>query len=354
MKKLAFLIATLGAAAGASAQSSVTLSGIVDNSLTYGSGSLSSRSSLANSANSTSRLIFRGVEDLGGGMSAQFWLEAGLGTDTGQGMATNINNQPTGTGAAVAGTQGITFNRRSTLGLAGDWGELRLGRDYTPQYSSNAKYDPYSNLGVGASQISISSIAGPTQVRASNSVAYHTSPKLGALYATAMYYMGENNSGAATSSDGNGGGVRVLYDTGGFSASAAVARTKFAAGDITSTNLGGDYTWNDIRFMVFGQRDKVGNAIGLTGKGVQVGVVGNVGVGQIKGSWSQYKTTAVGSPKSTKLAVGYVYNFSKRAAVYGTYAHLKNDGGATQSLAGSTTAPNGSSNGFDLGLRFAF
>ena len=354
MKKLAFLVATLGAATGAYAQSSVTLAGIVDNSLTHGSGSVSSRTSLANSANSTSRLIFRGVEDLGGGMSAQFWLEAGLLTDDGQGQATNSNNQPAGTGAAVAGRQGLTFNRRSTVALATDYGELRLGRDYTPQYTSNAKYDPYSNLGVGASQISIGSIAGPTQVRASNSIAYHTSPKLGALYATAMYYMGENNTGAATSRDGTGGGVRVLYDTGGYSASAAWARTRFATGDITSSNLGGDYTWNDIRFMVFGQRDHVDNAIGLTGKGVQVGVVANVGPGQLKGSWSTYKTSAVGEPKSTRVAVGYVYNLSKRAALYGTFAHLKNGGGATQSLAGSVTAPNGSSNGYDLGLRFAF
>jgi predicted porin len=86
-----------------SAQSSVTLFGVVDTDLAIGRGSVADRTQLSNSGNATSRIGFRGVEDLGGGMSASFWLEAGLSTDDGQGNATNSNNQPSGTGAGVAG-----------------------------------------------------------------------------------------------------------------------------------------------------------------------------------------------------------------------------------------------------------
>ena len=57
---------------------------------------------------------------------------------------------------------------------------------------------------------------------------------------------------------------------------------------------------------------------------------------------------------SDKFAIGYVHNLSKRTALYGTYARVSNSGGAAQALNGATTAANGSSNGFDLGVRHAF
>ena len=82
-------------------------------------------------------------------MSASFWLEAGLDNDDGHGAATNSNNQPSGAGAGVDGRQGLTFNRRSTVSLAGGWGELRLGRDYTPQFWNLTVFDPFGTNGVG-------------------------------------------------------------------------------------------------------------------------------------------------------------------------------------------------------------
>ena len=99
----------------------------------YGHGDVADKTQLTNSGYNSSRLGFRGTEDLGGGMSASFWLEAGVNNDDGTGAATSTNNQAIAAPApAVAGTQGLTFNRRSTVSLAGGWGELRLGRDYTP------------------------------------------------------------------------------------------------------------------------------------------------------------------------------------------------------------------------------
>ena len=54
------------------------------------------------------------------------------------------------------------------------------------------------------------------------------------------------------------------------------------------------------------------------------------------------------------MAIGYVHNLSKRTAVYGTYARVKNSGGSTVSLNGATTAANQSSSGIDIGLRHSF
>jgi predicted porin len=86
MKKSLIALAVLATAGVASAQSSVTLFGIVDATLAFGKGSgvgSSSKTQLTNSGYNGSRLGFRGTEDLGGGMSASFWLEAGVTNDDG-------------------------------------------------------------------------------------------------------------------------------------------------------------------------------------------------------------------------------------------------------------------------------
>ncbi|MFT4243795.1 MAG: porin, partial [Acidovorax sp.] len=89
-------LAALAVVGAASAQSSVTLFGTVDATYQYGSGNVSNMSRLGNSGLNSSAIGFRGVEDLGGGLSASFWLEAGVNNDNGSGATTSTNNQSTG------------------------------------------------------------------------------------------------------------------------------------------------------------------------------------------------------------------------------------------------------------------
>ena len=78
MKKSLIALAVLAAAGTASAQSSVTLFGIVDATIQrVNNDGGPSVTRLTNSGYNSSRLGFRGTEDLGGGLSASFWLEAG-------------------------------------------------------------------------------------------------------------------------------------------------------------------------------------------------------------------------------------------------------------------------------------
>ena len=93
-----------------------------------------SRRALANSGYNSSRLGFRGTEDLGGGLAASFWLEAPITNDDGA------------TGVA-------SFARRSTVSLSGGFGELRLGRDYTPTFWNDTVFDPFGTNGVGSNLI---------------------------------------------------------------------------------------------------------------------------------------------------------------------------------------------------------
>src|SRR3989344_5736140 len=318
MKKSLIALAVLAASGAAMAQSSVTLFGIIDATYAYGSGSLANKSQLTNSGYNSSRLGFRAAEYLGGGMSASFWLEAGVNNDNGSGGTTSTNNQGA---SGVTGGGGLTFNRRSTVSLNGGFGEVRLGRDYTPQFWNLTVFDPFGTNGVGTTQ---------TQC-----------------------YMGENLSNAANKKDGNGLALRAGYANGPINVALAFSDTKFLSGNIKAVNLGGQYDLGVAKIMAHYNQDDVKG--GNEGKGFLIGGLVPVGAGEIRLAYSTYKIDTVGAdPRSNKIALGYVHNLSKRTALYETYAHVSNKNGAAQSLNGSVTAAGDNSNGYDFGIRHSF
>jgi predicted porin len=342
-----------------SAQSSVTMFGVVDVGLAYGSGSLADRTQLISGGNSTSRVGFRGSEALGNGLSASFWLEAGVVADSGAGTASNTNNQTSGTGTSLAGGQGLTFNRRSTVSLLGGWGELRLGRDHSVQFKNRFEVDPFGNNGVGTIQPAAGTLGGPPSSRVSNSIAYYLPPGLGGIYGHAQYYFGENASNSGpTADDGTGGGVRLGYRTSALNISVSTAKTSYArtatTGDITSSSIGVQYRLGEVNLMAGYYVDQVATVAGLTGKGWTLGGLWHVGAGEFKAALSTYGSDSGSRPKTKKLSLGYEHNLSKRTSLYVTYARVHNSGGANVALNRSTTAANASSSGFDLGMRHNF
>lgn len=368
MKKKIVAVAACTVASWACAQSSVTLFGVVDAAVTYttGSGPVStSKWQLTNSANTFSRLGFRGTEDLGGGYAAGFWLEAGLMNDTGSGYSTNTNNQASGN------TQpgGLTFNRRSTVSISGPFGEVRAGRDYTPTFWNTALFDPFgTGSGIGANQIYFSSLGGlssPTGTRASNSVGYFLPPNLAGFYGQVMYAMGENNSDAvlpgpvplSTKDDGDYAGVRVGYLNGPFNIALSTGKTKNAIGDLRVTNVGAWYTFESLMSLKLMGEYYDESQGSVDGKGALVGFILPIGASEIKASYGRYKRELAGNlpdPTSSKIALGYIYNLSKRSAVYATVARLTNSNGAAQALGGVMTSPNHASTGTEFGMRHAF
>jgi predicted porin len=345
MKKSILLLSVLGASAAVNAQSSVSLSGTVDNAVNRVTGSISSKSQLVSGANSTTKLAFRGQEDLGGGMYASFWLETGLNGDTGIGTATNTNNQPSG---AIGGTTGIVFNRRASVELGSKtWGAVEAGRLWSPTYDAfTSRYDLFG-VGVGIGLNYTSSI-NPNQVRVSNGIGYIT-PNFNGFYAKAQHWFGENASNVATADDGTGNGIMLAYENGPWSARAHYARTNFAAGDAIYRAVAAYYDSGVFRIAGNINRDEQGV---LEQKGFNIGGLYRIGVGEAKLTYAQLKTNATAAgPQSRKISIGYVHNLSKRTAIYTTFAHLTNKNGAALAIAGSTTAANQSSKGFDLGIR---
>ena len=372
MKRILTAAAALALCSAASAQSSVTLFGIVD--ATYqqlradGNGSITR---LHNSGYNTSRLGFRGVEDLGGGMSAGFWLEAGMNNDSGAGAATNTNNQPTGGAlAGMNGSQGLTFNRRATVSLFGPFGELRIGRDNTASFWNLNTFDPFLNVGAGnALNLSIGAGRGTTfnpnlfgSARLSNSIAWLTPAKLGGFYGHAMYAMGENpsNAAAGASKDGTYWGLRAGYANGNVNVGVGHGHTKFSAGstvggDYVHSNLGASYKIGRATLMGQWFRDEVQSATPTRQSGWLVGGTVPVGgAGELRASLIR-ANVANSANDGQQWAIGYIHHLSKRTALYATYARVDNRGAGTLFHNGRpTTVPGGETSSLDLGLRHSF
>lgn len=376
MKKSLIALAVMAAAGAASAQSSVTLFGIVDaNVARYSVKGGTHATVLTNSGYNSSRLGFRGTEDLGGGMSASFWLEGSLNNDDGT-------------------PAGFMFRRRSTVSLAGAWGELRLGRDYVPTFWNITVFDPFGTNGVGTTVIQKAKTTGtaapgqggnafgtvgtpavavaandPNAVRASNMVGYFLPPNLGGFYGQVNYAFDEQaaSTGAKT---GRYAGARVGFGSGPFNVALAYGRTSganpttAAQPDVKTWNLGGQWDFGVAKLLGNYDRTKyetstVGNA---TLKGWTIGTLVPVGAGEIRASYSRVKLdTGANDPAANQWAIGYVHNLSKRTALYATYARLKNKDGAAlpiqASLPQATIIPgvaNSSTSGFDLGIRHSF
>jgi len=102
-----------GLSGAAHAQTNVTVYGIMDLGYTFrdADDGSKSRNGIDSGISSGSRLGFRGTEDLGNGLKASFVLEQGIEADTGESAQSKR-----------------TFGRQSWVGLAGAFGEVRLGR----------------------------------------------------------------------------------------------------------------------------------------------------------------------------------------------------------------------------------
>ncbi len=381
MKKSLIAWAVLAAAGAAKAQSSVTLFGIVDATVRFvDAGTGGNVWALTNSALTGSRLGFRGTEDLGGGLSASFWLEAGINNDNGTGVGSNINNAPNG--VSPTGTQGLTFNRRSTVSLAGTWGELRLGRDYVPAFWNVGIFDPFNTQGVGANAIfsyaGMSVLTGGilnitnAGLRASNSIGYIL-PNLGGFYGQALYAFGENNdvsaglttcptnpSAAGTPnacrSNGNVGSVRVGYAAGPVDVAFGWGATTFRpSGQYVQQNLGASWNFGLAKVSALWNQEK---ALGKTANSYLLGATVPIGAGEIKGSYTWGSSTGDGLD-GNMIALGYVYNLSKRTALYTTTSYISNNGKTATynyGVAGTAAVPpvGGNTWGLDFGVKHSF
>lgn len=355
MKKSLLALAALTAFAGAaSAQSSVTLFGVVDvNARNVKNGSAGSIKSLSTDGNASSRLGLRGVEDLGGGMRAGFWIEGGLGAD--------IGSQGGGNGGATA--TGAQWNRRSTVSLMGGFGEVRLGRDYTPTFWNHTIFDPFGTNGVGSSTniISPAPTVAPfgtaqTLVRANNSIGYFLPGGLGGLYGQVMIAAGENQVPGNKYT-----GFRLGYAAGPLNVAFAYGKTGTqtgATGAMKAMNLGGSFNMGFMTLMGQYHKYEEGPVRDLTN--YLIGGSVPMGAGAFKFSLGKTSRTLDSRAErdASQMVLGYTYDLSKRTTLYTHFSRVKNDAGLnyTAGVGGPARAAGTSftSTGYEFGVRHNF
>jgi general bacterial porin, GBP family len=186
--------AMLCAAQAASAQSSVTLYGVIDVFGLWNNNGGTSAVSMRSGGNVGSLFGLKGSEDLGGGTSANFAVENGF----------NINN-----GTFLADSTAM-FYRQSWVGLTNDkYGSLRFGRQYTPSFFIAYPADPFrldEALGLAASAVLARDPAtnGVQYLngRQSNAVQY-LSPNVGGFKLSALYGFSATVSQPTPTTNGN-------------------------------------------------------------------------------------------------------------------------------------------------------
>lgn len=324
MKKSLIALALLSASS-AFAQSNVTIYGIVDASIANEkNGSNASATRLDSGNQSGSRLGFKGSEDLGGGLKANFVLEAGYTLDDG------------------ASAQGALFGRQSYVGLAGGFGAVNLGRQKAPMYDVMDKLDPF-HIGMAGDANRLFK----TSVRVNNAITYFI-PASNGFSGNVMYALGES---AVSSSANKVLGLAFNYDNGPLETAFAYHKSYDATGNDSArkTLLGANYNFGPVKAHASWQGNKGTGRfdvrVWLLGATIPVSPSAAILV-----DYTRVSDKAINNADANQIAIGATYDLSKRTNLYTSYSRTSNDGAAKYNA-----AVNGATDKFfNVGVRHKF
>lgn len=344
MTKKLFALAIISAASAASAQSSLTLYGVVDASVeSIKADDSVTRVSSDNLA--SSRFGLKGTEDLGGGLKALFNLEASLKTDTGAADSTRF------------------FGRQAWVGLSGGFGELRLGR------TDSSIGALAGNTGIlGAQDYDdfkiAKTLAGDKYRRVDNSITYVLPKVVDGLSAQVQYSTraGEPKVlGAETAGDKTGRlyGLSVQYAAGAFGAGAAYLEAKandlgaeersalaYLSYDFTAAKVTGYYNRNASGAGLTGARELLGARLDVP--------LGNAFALQASVSRARDVADVRNDADATIVALKGIYSLSKRTAVYALATTVSNDDNSAIAVGGLTGVAGERSSGLAVGVSHKF
>lgn len=351
MKKSLIALAALSAMAGVvHAQSSVTLYGVVDASVAREKGA-TTQTLLKSGGLNGSRWGMRVVEDLGAGLKGMAVLESGFAIDTGNGLQ-----------------GGRLFGRQAYIGLGGGFGEVRLGRQYTPiglvadDFVGTKPYDVLTVAGT---------LAANAAYRTDNAITFMT-PSLSGFSVQGQYSLGLSgnepapgvNGNVASKSFGKHFGLSAGYKGGPFAASVAYLQIIDNIATVANSQrrraalVGASYDFGmaklaayySVQGMPLGERQKVyGGAVD-----VPVGAFTlSVGGAMVKNALGLRSTAP--NDDARIFTVQGKYDLSKRTALYAGYTGISNKAASTLTI--NTDLPvlaGQSSYGAQVGVRHRF
>ena len=350
MKKhlIAAAVAAAVMAPAAFAQSSVTVYGVVD----FGyddrkvdgsiagatgvvtAGKTTTRGFFPNN-NATSRIGFRGTEDLGGGLKASFQIETGFNA-TAATVGSSTNSGTTSAGSTTFG------DRALWLELSGDFGALRAGRQDTNQRAQVLAYNMagYSNVtGNNMSATAPDTGNGITMIDDRYNAVKYTSNSFGGLRLNAAVFQDEvKGATAATDAGGSGFDIGAVYSAGPLSASLAYLNSDAKTGTTNDKEkkvvmAGASYDLGAAKLAVMYQdaenKDSIATNTNQEVKAYQLGVAVPVG-GSVTAfaTWGKTETkyaTALATVDGNAYQLGGRYNLSKRTSAYAVYGNTSRD-----------------------------
>lgn len=316
MKHSLIAVAVL-AAFSAAASAQVTVYGRVDLSVAQQADAVDNKEVRNGSG---SRLGFRGVEDLGGGLKALFHIEHRFDADT---------------GAQSNGTR--FWEGKSIVGLEGAFGRVSLGREENPAYTyAQTVADPWGGDTVASNGNIVAGRIGTT--RYSNSVNYRIAAS------------GFTFGGQISEADGNlpsGGAlddrpysIGVGYKSGALALGLGYENP--ADTDDDWTTLFGAYDFKVVRLSaLYGSGTSVA---GNKHRAYLLGATAPIGGGQLRLSYGTLKNRTGGVVLDKQTSLGYHYALSKRTTVYADVTNEKRD-----NMPGDRN-----STGYDLGIKHNF
>jgi predicted porin len=358
MKKTLVAIAAL-AAFGAQAQSSVTISGVLDAGYRSVTAPLSGDTKGAfQNGTATSAIFFRGTEDLGSGLSASFQYEINPDFVGGAGFSGNALE---GTGAATDASYKVRTsngaNGNNFIGLtSASLGGVKVGRLNTSTLAAwgtgsvfgtalGSGYSSNGNILTGYSS-SVANFAQPAPTRLNNAVEY-TSPTISGFTARVLYTPqvnnlaasgGENNATVTTMPGTNRQGVTdigLAYNQGPLNVQFAQQTTKQGANAMNSlvtvgvaneastthklTTLAANYTVGAVKVLgaVWTEKhDRATAADDVDAKGTMIGAQYTIGKIDLKVSQGKRDSRVATNVDKKVTGIGADYNFSKRTAAW--------------------------------------
>ena len=349
--KFSFLCAALLCGATASASDSVAFYGVMDVGLSVDQGGVAGTSTRVTSGMATqSRWGFRGVEDLGQGMSAFFVIEGGIHADNGTSTQNNT-----------------LFGRTTIVGLRGRYGAVSAGLQDTPLFTTlNVVVDPLRN-GIVRSN----NLMPPTGFRAPNSVLYR-SPEIAGFSGDLMYSAGEV---AGDEAAGRAFGGSFGYSGGPLAARIAYHRKNNDSATVTGTDparnllFGASYDLGVARLHFGYEVNKGRNSAPLNNgaavfggaapiastdsRDLLLGAALPFGASTVVLTYVRMMDRTVHNQDAEQLGAAYMYAFSKRSDVYASYGVIHNHNGAAYTE-GNSEEPGTGNRQLAMGLRHRF
>jgi predicted porin len=311
MKKL--LLATILTTGALVAQAQqTTVYGVIDTSVQSYNNGASQYNRMADSQLGTSRLGFKGTEDLGNGLKANFQLEGQLNPSGGS------------MGSTTVATNEI-FNRDSYVGLSGAFGEFRLGRtDVARAGEVDATLllpivGNYGLMAVNGTGVEL----GTDQ----KNVITYLSPEISGVQI--IVGTATNASGATTDANSDQNGITVVYTRGAFKGAVGYQKNDATTvvGNRDATTIGASYNFGPVIVaFAHAQGDNSATA-SVTSKStnyvVKVPLANGYAVSGIYGKTVDGASSANNNGESYTLMA--TKSLSKRTTLYTAYTEVRNE-----------------------------